>query len=595
MMQRREVLRAAAGAGIGAVLSARSGRTRADAPTAPTTATAPSIIDTNVHLFRWPFRHLPLEDTGALVKQLRALGVGEAWAGSFSAILHRDLGEVNRRLADACRQSNLLVPVGAVNVTLPNWQHDVRACFEQHQMPGLRLYPNYHGYTLEDPRFVQLIGLATEAGRFVQIAKTMEDRRTQASQLMVPDVDLMPLPKVMRRFRGARVQILNERPRGPFVEMVKQTAGVFLDTARVDSTDGVPKLVKQLPPGRVLFGSHAPFLIPQAALIRTHESSLLDDAELRDVLLDNARTFSTPQAGGEGESQRESQGEATAAFQPGLPAEPLLASYRIWDSYFTPAHSHPGPDGQSRLRADMVRALPAIRAAKMEKLCYFPHVGLGTTSDPALETLLQTKPQLITKPLEDFPEQLIGMIQVNAHDVRASLDAINRWLRDGPMLGVYFPGGGPGALACSHRNMNPLIERIADLQGVMMQHTWFNSLGKQSPGASTPAELAVVAKRFPQQKFLCAHAGGEWEQGIRAVRDQENILVETSGFDATAGFIEMAVRALGAERIVFGSHLPSRSLGTELGKVIAARITEKEKRLILGENYRRLLRLSDKR
>ena len=68
------------------------------------------------------------------------------------------------------------------------------------------------------------------------------------------------------------------------------------------------------------------------------------------------------------------------------------------------------------------------------------------------------------------------------------------------------------------------------------------------------------------------------------------MLVETSGFDATAGFIEMAVRELGAERIVFGSHLPSRSLGTELGKVVGADITEEDKRLILGENYRSLLR-----
>ncbi len=87
-----------------------------------------------------------------------------------------------------------------------------------------------------------------------------------------------------------------------------------------------------------------------------------------------------------------------------------------------------------------------------------------------------------------------------------------------------------------------------------------------------------------------AGAGGEWEKGIRAGRSSPNILVETSGFDSTAGFIEMAVRELGADRVVFGSHLPSRSLGTELAKVLAAEITEDEKRLILGENYRKMLR-----
>ena len=51
----------------------------------------------------------------------------------------------------------------------------------------------------------------------------------------------------------------------------------------------------------------------------------------------------------------------------------------------------------------------------------------------------------------------------------------------------------------------------------------------------------------------------------------------------------MAVREVGAERIVFGSHLPSRSLGTELAKVVGAEISEADKRLILGQNYRNLL------
>lgn len=122
-----------------------------------------------------------------------------------------------------------------------------------------------------------------------------------------------------------------------------------------------------------------------------------------------------------------------------------------------------------------------------------------------------------------------------------------------------------------------------------MQHTWYKTGGKQGPGESTPAELAELAAKFPDQKFLCTHAGGEWKQGIRAVRDSPNILIEISGFDATAGFIEMAVRELGPERVVFGSHLPSRSLGTELSKVTAAEISEKAKGLILGGNYRGLL------
>lgn len=270
----------------------------------------------------------------------------------------------------------------------------------------------------------------------------------------------------------------------------------------------------------------------------------------------------------------------------GLPPAERLQAYEIWDSYFTAFDS--GPDSQ-RLFREIERATPACEKVAMRRQCIFLHVGLGT-ADPETEERVRTRPETITAALQKWPDRLLGMIQLNANDVPRSLAAIDRWLQQGPMVGAYFPGGRRGALACNHENFDPLIERIAACDGVIMQHTWFKTGGKESPGESTPAELAELAARFPNVKFLCAHAGGEWEQGIWAVRSTPNILIETSGFDPTAGFIEMAVRELGAERIVFGSHLPSRSLGTELGKIFGAQISEQQRRLILGENLRRLLR-----
>ena len=281
-MHRRKVLSLAVSAGM----------TSALLPTMAWSADEDSshlrIIDTNISLFRWPFCRLPLDETDALVNKLRWLGISQAWAGSFEGILHRDMAGVNQRLADACRVHAELIPIGSINLELPGWEGDLRRCIDEHKMPGIRLHPNYHGYTLDDPRFRRLLELATAAGRFIQIAVTMEDSRTQSSLVQVADVNLVPLIKLVKEIPAARVQILNHNLRSPLLQQLGESPGVFFDTARVDGTDGVPKLVQSVPPGRVLYGSHSPFLIPEAALIRVHESDVLDEVSLKALLSENA-------------------------------------------------------------------------------------------------------------------------------------------------------------------------------------------------------------------------------------------------------------------------------------------------------------------
>ena len=49
------------------------------------------LIDTNAHLFRWPFRRVANDTAPALVTKLKQLGITEAWAGNYDALLHCDL------------------------------------------------------------------------------------------------------------------------------------------------------------------------------------------------------------------------------------------------------------------------------------------------------------------------------------------------------------------------------------------------------------------------------------------------------------------------------------------------------------------------
>jgi hypothetical protein len=101
MLDRRSFVKASL---VPAALAITTGRAERPAqgatPPAGEAAAGPEIIDTNVHLFRWPFRRLKHDRTEALARKLAGHRITQAWAGSFEAVLHKQLDEANRRLAE---------------------------------------------------------------------------------------------------------------------------------------------------------------------------------------------------------------------------------------------------------------------------------------------------------------------------------------------------------------------------------------------------------------------------------------------------------------------------------------------------------------
>jgi uncharacterized protein len=250
------------------------------------------IIDANVNLSRWPFRRLVGDETPDLVSRLRKGNVVQAWAGSFDGILHRDIGGVNARLASDCHKygRNFLVPFGSINPKLPDWQEDVRRCQEEYRMPGIRLHPNYHGYSLRDPVFAELVSFAARRRLIVQLAVCMEDDRTQHPLMRVPPVDCSPLPDLLRGEPTLRLVLLNCLPAISAQQLwpVLAIGQAFCDLSMVEGIEGVGRLVNQVSLQKVLFGSHYPFFYFESALLKIQESGLSQSE--KDALLEgNAR------------------------------------------------------------------------------------------------------------------------------------------------------------------------------------------------------------------------------------------------------------------------------------------------------------------
>ncbi|MDQ3621988.1 MAG: amidohydrolase family protein [Verrucomicrobiota bacterium] len=278
-------------------LLAQSAAPGESAPGAPE---RPAIIDTNVHLFDWPFRHLKYGQTDALVAKLRKHGIKQAWAGSFEGLLHKDIGGVNARLAEECRTrgDGMLVPFGSVNLMLPDWEEDLRRCHELHHMPGIRLHPFYQGFTLEHPDFARLVGLATERGLLIQISLELEDPRVQHPLLPTLAVDPGPLIPLLGKVPAAKVVLMSGAAtwRIPEVRPLFEMANLMFDISDLEGTGAVGRIIDgthwnlrvRIPVERLLFGSHAPYFPLESALLKLFESPLTL-MQLQAIMEGNAR------------------------------------------------------------------------------------------------------------------------------------------------------------------------------------------------------------------------------------------------------------------------------------------------------------------
>jgi predicted TIM-barrel fold metal-dependent hydrolase len=249
----------------------------------------------------------------------------------------------------------------------------------------------------------------------------------------------------------------------------------------------------------------------------------------------------------------------------------------IWD-----LHCHlsgvPGKTPESRLG----KLLEYADRMSIARVCVF--MGLEWSYDPSPEKIRHENDEVL-QALRHFPDRAFGFVYLNPKHTQASLDELNRCVRDGPMVGVKLWV----AEHCNSELLDPLVERATELKAVVFQHTWLKVTGNL-PGESTPMELAQLAARHPHAAIICGHSGGDWEIGLRAIRKHKNVYADLGGGDPTAGFTEMAVRELGSQRVLYGSDAGGRSFASQLAKVLGADIPESCRRQILGENLKRLLR-----
>jgi predicted TIM-barrel fold metal-dependent hydrolase len=112
------------------------------------------------------------------------------------------------------------------------------------------------------------------------------------------------------------------------------------------------------------------------------------------------------------------------------------------------------------------------------------------------------------------------------------------------------------------------------------------------PSRSDLSEFDSLCSRFPSMTFVAAHCGGSYEAADHAIEKAAkypNFQIEITLTPVCAGIIDYLVRGSGADRVLYGSDFPMRDPRQQLGWVVYSRLSEEDKRAVLGLNAKRLI------
>jgi uncharacterized protein len=138
-----------------------------------------------------------------------------------------------------------------------------------------------------------------------------------------------------------------------------------------------------------------------------------------------------------------------------------------------------------------------------------------------------------------------------------------------------------------HRHDGRITREICETARAFSLPVLYDPMGEVSP-------IELLATEYPDVSFIIPHLSSfadDWRSQMALIDQLErhpNVYADTSGvrrFDV----LEQAVKRAGAKKFLFGTDGPWLHPAVELSKIRALELPDAEARLILGENFLRLI------
>jgi predicted TIM-barrel fold metal-dependent hydrolase len=243
-------------------------------------------------------------------------------------------------------------------------------------------------------------------------------------------------------------------------------------------------------------------------------------------------------------------------------------------------HVHVGHWGRHGMTDEPERFLRAMDATGVDVACinciFFGDARRGN--------------DLVASIVEGHPTRFVGAAFVTPYYPEEAIAELDRAFDQLGMkfLKIYPPYFGRSVDDPAYF---PIYEWCNERGTAVMSHQIFPW---DPPGTTIERRFAALSERFPNIRWVLAHAGaggGRSRDAVAATKVSPNIYLETaSGGSVHGGFAEVVNRA-GADKVLFGSDMPLFDVRIDIAKIVTADISDDAKRKVLGLNAIELLGL----
>ena len=325
---------------------------------------------------------------------------------------------------------------------------------------------------------------------------------------------------------------------------------------------GIEAICSRFGAEKLIFGSRMPYFIPGPAmalveysLISPKDKSLIASGNLGRLLgIENKP------------SERKISGENIGVFS-------FLKGELVID-----AHTHMGPyynfhipDNDSDSMIEVMDRLGVSLA------CTSPHVGITPDFKMGNDIALQA--------MRKHSGRFFGYITINPNYPEEIMQELERCYEMG-MRGIKIHPSLHGYPADGD-NLRAMWEFAAEKSLPVLSHTWAGDR------TCSPSVMGKLADEYPSVTVILGHSGGTlsgYNESIEVAKKRENVFLETCGSSVFYGVIEMMTEGVGADKILFGSDMPFVNANAQIGKILYARISDEDKRKILGLNMANILK-----